>query len=160
MKEKLARGIYNTRNLSELENDYEVLLESYNRDSFGPNRNKVLCDSLKHLQVAMFQSLADSLGTEVSREVGAAERKIAELEIREKGFKMMNDTLENQIQMTRGDDEKFDREYKDLEDRNNEFIKTLSEANYAAQEYKYRLGLTIGRQSRTWKGRRRLKREI
>lgn len=114
-----------------------MLLESYARDSFGPNRNKVLCDSLKHLQVSMFQSLADSLGTEVSREVGAAERKNAEFEIKEKGFKMMNETLENQINMTRGDDDKFEREYKELEDRNNEFIKTLSEANYAAQEYKY-----------------------
>lgn len=113
-----------------------MLLESYARDSFGPNRNKVFCDSLKHLQVSMFQSLADSLGTEVSREVGAAERKNAEMEIKEKGFKMMNETLENQINMTRGDDEKFEREYRELEERNNEFIKTLSEANYAAQEYK------------------------
>ena len=136
MKSKLAKGSYNSSTLGELGDDFSKLVDMYDRESVGPNRNKTLCEYLKALQYAIFQSVSDTVSTEASKEAGQAIKRKANFEMKQKEYESRIRNLEDRLNRFEDDGKDYEDQIKKLEQQNREMDGNLQEAAVTVQELK------------------------
>lgn len=118
MRAKLSKNAYTTANIGELVEDYESILEQYDKESVGPTRTKTLCDSLKVFNHEVFQRVSDTYSTEASRELGKQVKQKANFEEKEKEYKARLDNMKHRLDRFDGNEEEYGKEIDDLQKKN------------------------------------------
>lgn len=112
------------------------VLDQYSHESLGPHRTKTLCEYLKSLHAAMFQSVSDIIGTEAAREISQTEKRKANFEEKEKEYKHRLRNLDDRLNNFHDETKENEKTLKLYEQENRRMDEELQEANTTAQELK------------------------
>lgn len=118
-------------------NDYAKVLDGYERESYGPLRVKTLCDSLRTLQYSVFQSFADSVSTELTKEMSQQVKLKSSHEEKEKEYRYRLQNLDDRLKRFQEEERDLEGECIKVERLNRELDAHLQESHSKTLEIKY-----------------------
>jgi predicted RNase H-like nuclease (RuvC/YqgF family) len=116
--------------------EYNRVLDGYEKEAVGPLKTKTLCESLKTLQYSLFQSISDTFSTEMTKELSQQVKRQANHEEKEKEYLNRINNLDERLKRFHDQERDLEDECSRIEKLNKEYDAELQEAHSRAFEIK------------------------